>query len=61
MKTQQQQRSQEVREEKLASIREQVEEGSLVIRQMTPEERASRSPRRGRPDGRSSRRPQRSS
>jgi hypothetical protein len=60
MKTQQQ-RSQELREEKLASIREQVEEGSLVIRQMTPEERASYGPRRARPDGRSSRRPQRSS
>jgi anti-sigma28 factor (negative regulator of flagellin synthesis) len=48
MKTQQQ-RAQALREQKLASIREQVEKGSLVIRQMTPEERASYGPRRGRP------------
>ena len=40
MKTQQQ-RAQALRDEKLASIREQVEKGSLVIRQMTPEEHAS--------------------
>ncbi len=34
-----QQRQQEKREEKLRNIREQVAEGTLVIRQMTPEER----------------------
>jgi hypothetical protein len=32
-------RQQEKREEKLQSIREQVAEGRLVIRQMTPDER----------------------
>jgi hypothetical protein len=48
MKTQQQ-RAQALREEKLALIREQVEKGSLIIRQMTPEERASYRPRRRRP------------
>jgi hypothetical protein len=48
MKTQQQ-RAQERREQKLALVREQVEKGSLVIRQMTPEERARYRPRRGRP------------
>jgi hypothetical protein len=58
MKTQQQ-RAQELREEKLASIREQVEQGSLVIRRMTPEERASYRPRDA--ARRSSRRPQRTS
>ena len=46
MKTQQQ-RAQALREEKLASIREQVEKGSLVIRQMTPKERASSETKRG--------------
>jgi hypothetical protein len=48
MKTQQQ-RAQALREEKLALIREQVEKGSLIIRQMTPEERARYRARRGRP------------
>jgi len=33
------QRQQERREQKLAEIRWKVEKGSLVIRQMTPEER----------------------
>jgi hypothetical protein len=44
-------RQQEKREEKLRSIREQVEEGKLVIRQMTPAERKRfppRDPTRGR-------------
>lgn len=47
MKTQQQ-RAQALGEEKLASVREQVAKGALVIRQMTPEERASYGPKRGR-------------
>ena len=38
MKTQRQ-KADEKREEKLASVREQVDSGSLTIRQMTPEER----------------------
>jgi hypothetical protein len=36
----QQLRQQERREQKLRDIRDQVAEGKLVIRQMTPEERA---------------------
>lgn len=48
MKTQQQ-RAQALREEKLASVREQVAKGPLVIRQMTPEQRASYGPKRGPP------------
>jgi hypothetical protein len=38
-------RQQEKREEKLRNIREQVVEGKLVIRQMTPEERRQFPPR----------------
>lgn len=38
-------RQQEKREEKLRDIREQVAEGKLVIRQMTPEERKQFPPR----------------
>jgi hypothetical protein len=41
----QQQRQQEKREQKLKEIREQVAQGTLVIRRMTAEERA-RYPRR---------------
>jgi hypothetical protein len=48
----QQQRAQALREEKLALIREQVANGSLVIRQMTPNERASYRPERRRQAGR---------
>jgi hypothetical protein len=44
MKTQQQ-RAEQRRQEKLAQIQEQVEDGSLVIRQMTPEERKANPPR----------------
>ena len=44
MKTQQQ-RAEQRRKEKLAQIQEQVEDGSLVIRQMTPEERKANPPR----------------
>ena len=45
----QQLRQQEKHEEKLKDIREQVAEGKLVIRQMTPEERKRFPPREGRP------------
>ncbi len=38
-------RQQKRREEKLRMVREQVEDGSLTIRQMTPEERAKYPPR----------------
>lgn len=38
-------RQQEKREEKLRNIREQVAEGKLVIRQMTPDERRRFPPR----------------
>jgi hypothetical protein len=38
-------RQQEKREEKLRDIREQVAEGKLVIRQMTPDERRQFPPR----------------
>ena len=38
-------RAEEKRQEKLALVREQVEEGSLVIRQMTDEERQRYPPR----------------
>lgn len=38
-------RQQEKREEKLRSIREQVADGKLVIRQMTPDERKRFPPR----------------
>ncbi len=55
MPTPSQLRQQEQHEQKLKDIREQVETGKLVIRQMTPEERkrfppraATAAPRRGR-------------
>jgi hypothetical protein len=38
------QREEQRRREKLSDIRQQVKEGSLVIRQMTPEERAANPP-----------------
>ena len=38
-------RAEEKRQEKLDMIREQVKNGSLVIRQMTPEERRRHPPR----------------
>jgi hypothetical protein len=41
----QQQREKARREEKLADVQRQVEEGSLVIRKMTPEERKANPPR----------------
>jgi hypothetical protein len=40
-----QQRAEERRREKLAAVQEQIRNGSLVIRQMTPEERARFPPR----------------
>ena len=42
-------RQQEKREEKLRNIREQVAEGKLVIRQMTPDERRKFPPREPNP------------
>jgi hypothetical protein len=51
MATTQRQRDAKAREEKLALIREQVKEGTLVIRKMTPEERR-RNPARPRDDSR---------
>lgn len=39
-------RQQKRREEKLALVREQVEDGSLTIRKMTPEERKKYPPRK---------------
>jgi hypothetical protein len=42
-------RAEEKRAEKLALVREQVERGSLVIRQMTDEERRRYPPRRDHP------------
>jgi anti-sigma28 factor (negative regulator of flagellin synthesis) len=41
----QRERAEEKREEKLALIREQIEDGTLTIRQMTPEERKKDPPR----------------
>jgi hypothetical protein len=41
----QKQRAEERRETKLAEVREQVEQGELVIRQMTPEERKKNPPK----------------
>jgi len=38
-------RQQKAREEKLQNIKEQVEDGSLVIRKMTPEERKANPPK----------------
>jgi hypothetical protein len=43
------QRAEEQREAKLELVRQQVESGSLVIRQMTEEERRSNPPREARP------------
>ena len=43
-------RQQKRREEKLALVREQIEDGSLTIRQMTPEERKKYPPRTKRED-----------
>ncbi len=40
-----QDRQQEERERKLADIRSQIEQGTLVIRQMTPKERRDNPPR----------------
>jgi hypothetical protein len=51
-----QQRQEERRAEKLADIREQVEQGTLRIRQMTAKERADNPPRPRRPGSRGSRR-----
>ena len=44
-----QERAQDRRREKLAAIEEQVRSGSLVVRQMTAEERARYPPRAARP------------
>jgi hypothetical protein len=44
----QRERAEEKRKEKLKAVEEQVAEGSLTIRQMTPEERA-KYPKRDRP------------
>jgi hypothetical protein len=44
MKTQKQ-RAEERREAKLAEVKEQVEQGELVIRQMTPAERKKNPPK----------------
>lgn len=48
-------RAEEKRQAKLEVVREQVEAGSLVIRQMTEEERRRYPPRPPRPKGRSHR------
>ncbi|MGZ4184457.1 MAG: hypothetical protein ACXVEW_01910 [Solirubrobacteraceae bacterium] len=47
-------RAEERREEKLALVREQVQKGSLVIRQMTDEERHRYPPRPAQPKHRGS-------
>jgi hypothetical protein len=44
-------KAEEKRQAKLAQVQEQVEEGSLVIRQMTEEERRKYPPRPERPRG----------
>jgi hypothetical protein len=41
----QRERADAAREEKLKLMREQIKEGSLVVRQMTPRERARHKPR----------------
>ncbi len=46
-------RQEERREEKLADIREQIEQGTLRVRQMTAKERAENPPRPRRPNSRS--------
>ena len=48
MKTQKE-RAEEKRLEKLAAVQEQVRQGSLVVRQMTAEERERNQPRPPRP------------
>ena len=48
MKTQQQ-RAEQRRQEKLAQIKEQVEDGSLVIRKMTKDERRQYPPKPDQP------------
>ena len=45
----QRERAEEKREEKLALIREQIADGTLTIRQMTPEERKKDPPRQREP------------
>jgi hypothetical protein len=45
----QRERAEEKREEKLALIREQIADGTLTIRQMTPEERKKDPPRKREP------------
>jgi hypothetical protein len=47
----QQEKAEERRREKLAAIQEQVEEGTLKIRQMTDKERAKHPPRPRKPKG----------
>jgi hypothetical protein len=44
-------KAEEKRQEKLAQVQEQVDDGSLVIRQMTDEEREKYPPRPERPKG----------
>ena len=44
MKTQKE-RAEERRKEKLAQIQDQIDDGSLTVRQMTPEERKAEPPR----------------
>jgi hypothetical protein len=44
-------KAEEKRQEKLAQVQEQVEDGSLVIREMTEEERRKYPPRPERPKG----------
>ena len=48
-------RAEEKREEKLESMREQVQSGSLVIRQMTDDERRRYPPRPAQPSKRTNR------
>ena len=50
----QRERAEEKREEKLALIREQIADGTLTIRQMTPEERKKDPPRKREPKRRRS-------
>ena len=47
----QQQKAEERRQEKLAQIQEQVDEGSLTIRKMTDRERAKHPPKPRKPKG----------
>lgn len=50
----QRERAEEKREEKLALIKEQIADGTLTIRQMTPEERKKDPPRKREPKRRRS-------